>query len=66
MEEAVRVFTQGAAYASFEEDERGTLSVGKVADFAVLSRDIFTINPNEIGSTKVEMTVVGGKIAWEK
>lgn len=66
MEEAVRVFTQGAAYASFEEDERGTLSVGKVADFAVLSRDIFTINPNEIGSTKVEMTVVDGEIAWEK
>ncbi len=66
VEEAVRAFTQGAAYASFEEDERGTLSVGKVADFAVLSRDIFTINPNEIGSTKVEMTVVDGEIAWEK
>ena len=66
VEEAVRVFTQGAAYASFEENERGTLSVGKVADFAVLSRDIFTIDPNEIGSSRVEMTVVDGEIAWEK
>ena len=39
---------------------------GKVADFAVLSRDIFTIDPNEIGSSRVEMTVVDGEIAWEK
>lgn len=66
VEEAVRCFTEEAAYASFEENDRGTLSVGKLADFAVLSRDIFTIAPDEIGATKVEMTVVDGEIAWEK
>ena len=66
VEEAVRCFTAGGAYASFEENERGTLSVGKLADFVVLSRDIFTIDPAEIGSTEVEMTVVDGEIAFEK
>ena len=66
VEEAVRCFTEEAAYASFEENDRGTLSVGKLADFAVLSRDIFAIAPDEIGATKVEMTVVDGEIAWEK
>lgn len=66
VEEALRIFTEGGAYASFEENERGTLSVGKAADFAVLSRDIFTIDPSEIGSAEVEMTVVDGEAAWEK
>ena len=66
VEEAVRLFTVEGAYASFEENERGSLSVGKVADFAVLSKDIFAIDPQEIITTQVEMTVVDGEIAWKK
>jgi predicted amidohydrolase YtcJ len=44
---------------------KGTLAVGKLADFIVLSDDIFTINPNDIGKTKVLTTVVDGKVVYE-
>jgi predicted amidohydrolase YtcJ len=65
--EAVAAYTLGSAYAGHQEKERGTLTPGKVADFVVLSRDIFApIEKARIGDTKVDLTVVGGKVAFER
>lgn len=58
---ALRHFTRDGAYASFDEDVRGTLTAGKLADFVVLSKDILTAPPAEILRTKVLLTVMGGK-----
>ena len=66
VEEAVRAFTYGSAYAEFQENVKGTLQPGKLADLVVLSDDIFSINPNEIGKTKILTTVVGGRIVFER
>ncbi len=63
--EAVRAYTVGSAFAEFQEDVKGTISVGKLADLVVLSDDIFTINPAEIKKTKVLTTIVDGKIVYE-
>ena len=64
VEDAVRAFTQGSAYAAFAENRVGTLEVGKLADLAVLSQDIFAVSPESIGKTRVTMTLVGGKIVY--
>jgi predicted amidohydrolase YtcJ len=64
VEDAVRAFTQGSAYAAFADTRVGTLEVGKLADLAVLSQDIFTVNPLSIAKTRVTMTLVGGKIVY--
>lgn len=61
VEAALRHYTRDAAYASFDEDLRGTLAPGKLADFVVLSRDILAIPPAEIPQTKVLLTVMGGR-----
>ncbi|HKF26173.1 MAG TPA: amidohydrolase family protein, partial [Candidatus Acidoferrum sp.] len=61
VEAALRHFTKDGAYASFDEDLRGTLTAGKLADFVVLSRDILTVAPGDILQTKVLLTVMGGK-----
>jgi predicted amidohydrolase YtcJ len=65
-EEALRSFTLDAAYAAFEEKEKGSLEAGKLADFVVLSKDIMTIPPTEVLQTEVVRTVVGGKAVWER
>ena len=62
VEDAVRAYTRGSAMASFEEDLKGTLTAGKVADFAVLSDDIFTMDPAKIRNVQVEATVMGGRL----
>lgn len=62
VEEAVRAYTTGSAYAEFGEREKGTLEPGKLADIVVLSQDIFRIDPEEILKTKVEETIVGGRL----
>ena len=61
VEAALRHFTRDGAYAAFDEDVRGTLVSGKLADFVVLSKDILTIPPAEILTTKALLTVMGGK-----
>lgn len=64
--EAVKAFTWGSAYAEFQENVKGTLEPGKLADFVILSDDIFTIDSAKIASVTVTMTVVNGRVVYEK
>ncbi len=64
VEQAVNAYTRGSAYARFSEDRLGTLEPGKEADLAVLSQDIFAVPHDEIGKTRVMMTMVGGKVVF--
>lgn len=66
VEEALRTYTVNAAFASFEEDEKGTIAVGKFADLTMLSDDLLKISPEKIREVKVEMTIVGGKVVYKK
>ncbi|MGW0900195.1 amidohydrolase family protein, partial [Streptomyces goshikiensis] len=59
---AVHGYTMGSAYANFLEDERGSLTVGKAADFVVLSRDIFTVPVESIPGTVAQTVVVAGEV----
>ena len=65
LQEAVIAYTATNAYAEFEEQDKGTLTVGKVADLAVLSRDIFEIPVQELIQTKSVLTMVNGKIVYD-
>jgi hypothetical protein len=56
----------GSAFAAFEEEEKGTISPGKMADLVVLSEDILSIGPSRIANVEVQMTIVGGRIVYEK
>jgi hypothetical protein len=62
--EAIACYTLGSAYATFEEDIKGSLQKGKLADIVVLSKDIFTIPEEEILNTEVVFTILGGKIIY--
>jgi predicted amidohydrolase YtcJ len=64
IQEALEAYTVNAAYFSFEEKVKGSIEVGKFADFTVLSQDPLTARPERIRDIKVEMTVVGGKIVY--
>ncbi len=66
VQEALAAYTTGAAWAAFRERDLGTLEPGKLADFAVLDRDLFAIPAREIRDVQVEMTVVGGRIVHER
>lgn len=65
IDEALRLFTINGAYASFEEDIKGTLEIGKLGDVVVLDRDIYTIPRDNIRTLAVCYTVVDGKIVYE-
>ncbi len=66
IEDAIRAYTWGSAYAEFEEHRKGTLSPGKFADLVVLSRDVTRASPQEVLQTEVLLTLVGGKMVYEK
>ncbi|MBA4054740.1 MAG: amidohydrolase, partial [Marivirga sp.] len=66
VEEALRAYTISAAHASFEENIKGSLEKGKLADLVVLEKDITTIPPEEIRSVNVLLTAVGGKVVYQK
>jgi len=63
-EQALKMFTTWPAYAAFEENDKGSIEVGKLADFTVLSQDIMKIPEPEILKTHAVMTVVGGEIIF--
>ncbi|MEP6944512.1 MAG: amidohydrolase [Acidobacteriota bacterium] len=65
VDEAVRAFTWGSAYAEFQEDVKGTLETGKVADMIMLSDDIFTIEPTKIGGVRVLLTILDGNMIYQ-
>ena len=65
VEEAVRAYTVGSAYAEFQEKEKGTITPGKLADLVILSRDIFKIDPKEIEKVKVVMTIMDGRVVYQ-
>jgi predicted amidohydrolase YtcJ len=65
-EEALRSFTSNGAYAAFEENEKGSLAVGKLADLVVLSQDILRVPAEKILATKILFTVTAGKIVYER
>ena len=65
-EQALKMFTLWPAYAVFEENEKGSIEVGKLADFTVLSQDIMKIPEAEILNTRCAMTAIGGDIAYER
>ena len=64
LEKAIEAYTINGAYASFEEDIKGSITEGKLADFVVLSDNLFDIPKDEIGSAKVLLTVLGGRIVY--
>jgi predicted amidohydrolase YtcJ len=64
--QAVDAYTRGAAYSAFFEHRVGTLEPGKEADLAVLSQDIFSVPSSDIGKTDVVMTLVGGRVVYER
>jgi hypothetical protein len=64
--EALQAYTSGGAYAMFTDTELGTLSIGKLADFVVIDKDLFKIPPAEIRDAKVLATVVGGNVVYER
>jgi predicted amidohydrolase YtcJ len=66
VEDAIKCYTLNSAYASFEENLKGSIEVGKLADFVVLSDDIFIIDPVKIKEVKVEMTIFNGEIVYER
>jgi hypothetical protein len=64
VEEALRAYTQGSAYAAFQENDKGGMTPGKLGDVVVLSDDLFTLPPARIKDAHVIMTIVGGKIVY--
>ncbi len=65
LEEAIRAYTVGSAYAEFQEKMKGSLAAGKLADVVILDRDIFKMDPTDLDKAKVMMTIVDGRVVWE-
>jgi predicted amidohydrolase YtcJ len=65
-EQALKSYTLDGAYAEFEEKFKGSIEVGKAADFTVYDKNIMEIPEDEILQAKVQLTVVGGKVVYKK
>ena len=63
--ETIEAYTMGSAYAEFQENEKGSITPGKLADMVLLGDDIFSIDPTKIRDVKVLKTIVGGKVVWD-
>ncbi len=66
LEESLRAYTQGSAYAEFQEKVKGTIAPEKLADMVVLSADLFSIPADQIQDERVMMTIVGGKVVYQE
>ena len=62
--EAIEAYTMGAAFAEFQESEKGSITLGKLADMVILSDNIFELKPEAIRNVKVKTTIVGGKVVY--
>jgi predicted amidohydrolase YtcJ len=66
LDEALKAYTVANAYAAFEEDEKGSLVAGKLADLVILAENLFLIPPERIRDVKVDLTIVGGKVVYSR
>jgi len=66
MEEAIEFYTLGAAYAQFMEDRKGMIREGYLGDVIILNQNLLEIPGEEIMKTQVDLTVVGGKVVYER
>ena len=66
VEDALRAYTAGAAYAEFEEQQKGRLARGMLADFVIIDKDLTRIPPETIRDARIMLTVVGGTIAYDR
>jgi len=64
--QALALYTKNAAYASFDEKVKGTITPGKLADLVLLSDNPLTVEPEQIKEIKVEKTIIGGEVVWDK
>ena len=64
--QALRVYTYNGAYTAFEEDEKGSLEEGKLADMAVLSDDILSVASTKIREIKIDQTYVDGRLVFDR
>ena len=62
--EAIEAYTMGAAFAEFQEREKGSITPGKLADMVIVSDNIFELKPEAIRNVKVKTTIVGGKVVY--
>jgi predicted amidohydrolase YtcJ len=65
VDEAIRCYTRNSSYASFDEDRKGSIEAGKLADLVVLGQDPYRVEPDAIINIPVEKTMVGGRWVWE-
>jgi len=64
--EALKIHTKGSAYAAFEENEKGSIEEGKLADLVVWSHDLYSVNPKEASEMEALITIVGGEIVYQR
>jgi predicted amidohydrolase YtcJ len=65
-EQALRSYNLDAAYGAFEEDIKGSITVGKLADFTIYSQDLMTVAEEEFLNTEIAMTIFDGKVVYSK
>ena len=65
-ETALRAYTSSAAYLSFEERQKGTLEPGKLGDVVILDRDPLAARPEELNRLRVDATIIGGEVVYER
>jgi predicted amidohydrolase YtcJ len=66
LEQALHAYTVGSAYAEFAENDKGALSAGRLADFVILSDDPFAVPPERLHELQADVTVVGGRVVYER
>ena len=66
VEDALRAYTRGGAYASFDEKEKGTITAGALADFAIIDHDLTRMAPETIRDARIALTAVGGRVVYER
>ena len=66
LDSAIDLYTRGSAYAEFADGRKGTLEPGKLADLAIFAADLFNVDPKQILTTPVDLTMVGGRVVFER